>query len=85
MSNEIVGRLRDAWGRVPETWRTHIVSAWHTFLAGMATQLCLDLTAQQYLISFEQAAIISLLAAAVRAGVKATVQLAVTWWTMKKK
>ena len=77
--------LRDLWLKVPENWRLHIVSAEHTFLAGMATQLCIDITAQHYVISFEKAAIVSLAASAIRAGIKALLQLLVSWWQNRKK
>lgn len=83
--NNIIDRLRDLWLRLPETWRVHLASAWHTFIGGMLTQLAIDIVAQNYIISFEKAALISLAGAAIRAGVKALLQLLVSWWTNRDK
>lgn len=83
--NTLLTRLRDLWLKVPESYRVHLVSAWHTFLTGMVTQLAIDITAQHYVISFEKAALISLAASAIRAGVKALLQLLVSWWQSRQK
>lgn len=71
------------WLKLPAWIREHVSSAVHTFVAAFLTQACIDIASNGYVIPFEKAAAISLLASAVRAAWKALVVLFLSWRAKK--
>jgi hypothetical protein len=64
-------RIKELWLGIPETWRTHLKSAFDTFVAAFLTEALTILTTSSD-FSFTRTAVYGLLTAAIRAGVKAS-------------
>jgi len=71
------------WQRIPEEKRAKIVYESHsilsTFIAAFLLQIAIDIEASKFVIPLDFAALIALAAASLRAGIKAVLQLIVTW------
>lgn len=71
------------WQQIPEEKRKKITyeigSICNTFIAAFLLQIAIDIEAAKYVIPLHFAAMTSFAAAAVRAGVKAVLQLIIAW------
>lgn len=82
--NKVTKWIQTKWAEIPEHYKVHAKSALDTFVAASVTQLALDIAASGYSLPLEKAALISLLATALRAGWKALVVLVVKWREVRK-
>ena len=71
--------LSTLWLRIPEKYRFEIVSAFHTFITAVGIQLLIELQARNFMLSFDKTVLISIAAAALRAGVKAITAAVLAW------
>lgn len=71
------------WQRIPEEKRAKIVyeigSVFNTFIAAFLLQVAIDIEASKFVIPLDWAVLSSLVAASLRAGIKAVLQMLVAW------
>ena len=67
---QVMQKLNEAWEKVPQAWKSELVSAWHTFVAAFMAEIALNWhVIEQGEIS--GSVISAILFAALRSGVKA--------------
>ena len=75
--------IQDRWLQISEEKRKKIVyeigSIFNTFIAAVLLQVAIDIEASKFVIQPDTAALIAMAAAALRAGIKAVLQMFVAW------
>lgn len=67
----------DLWTKLPEGFRTELISAWHTVLSAMVVELGVQLSLNQDVLTtmaFSKSLLLAMGAAIIRSGVKAGMQ-----------
>lgn len=69
--------LSQWWGQLPASTRAEVQSVWHTFLSAALVELGVQFTTHQDVfttVAFTKGMLLAMLAAVIRAGVKAVFQ-----------